>query len=114
MIVKGTTDFTPGPWSWWTSNSVKRLTAQRGQDGGVLSAVRCSDGVADIEVSEADARLIAAAPELLAVAKTAIGALAAARYLVTRYAPGHSWLAGIDRDIDSIKSVVAAATKESA
>lgn len=55
---------TPGPWSWWTSNSHKRLTAEGKQDGGVLSAVSAS-GHADVRVSEQDARLIAAAPDLL-------------------------------------------------
>lgn len=57
------TKFTPGPWSWWTSNSMKRLSAGR-SDGNVLHAYRCSDGVADVSVSDADAHLIAAAPEL--------------------------------------------------
>lgn len=60
---------TPGPWSWWTSNSLMRLTAGHGhgqRDGGVLCAVRRSDGFADIEVKPEDARLIAAAPDLLA------------------------------------------------
>ena len=59
---------TPGPWKWWTSNSYRRLTALGQQDGGVLSAVSVH-GDADVRVSEADARLIAAAPVLLAAAK---------------------------------------------
>lgn len=56
---------TPGPWKWWTSNGLRRLTAEGGRDGGVLSAVRLKDGFADIEVSEEDARLIEAAPKML-------------------------------------------------
>lgn len=62
--------FTPGPWSWWTSNSTRRLTCEKrepgriNQDGGVLHAYRCRDGVADICVSDADARLIAASPTM--------------------------------------------------
>lgn len=55
--------FTKGPWEWWTSNSLKRLSAG-GKDGAVLHAYRCPDGASDIQVSDADARLIAAAPEL--------------------------------------------------
>lgn len=59
---------TPGPWQWWTSNSLRRLTShaggRSGQDGGVLHAYRCRDGVADIAVSDADMSLIAAAPDL--------------------------------------------------
>ncbi|MET3654062.1 hypothetical protein [Dyella japonica] len=77
MIVKGSTDFTPGPWSWWTSNSVKRLTAERGRNGGVLSAIRCSDGMADIEVKPEDARLIAAAPDLLDALEVSLAFVAA-------------------------------------
>ena len=60
--------WTPGPWQWWTSNSLKRLTShaggRSGKDGGVLHAYRCTDGVADIAVSEADMALISAAPDL--------------------------------------------------
>lgn len=55
--------FTKGPWEWWTSNSLKRLSAG-GKDGAVLHAYRCPDGASDIQVSDADARLIASAPEL--------------------------------------------------
>lgn len=62
---------TPGPWEWWTSNSVRRLTGADGKDGGVLYAYRAaSDGVADIAVSDANARLIAASPDLLEACKT--------------------------------------------
>lgn len=63
---------TPGPWKWWTSNSLRRLTSHHlpgGQiefDGNVLHAYRSAgDGVADIAVSDDDMQLIAAAPELL-------------------------------------------------
>jgi hypothetical protein len=56
---------TPGPWSWWSSNSFLRLTAENGRDGGVLSARPHSDGCATVAVGEADACLIAAAPDLL-------------------------------------------------
>ena len=58
-------EHTPGPWKWWTSNGLRRLSAGC-KDGGVLCAVRLRDGFADIQVSEADARLIASAPDLLA------------------------------------------------
>lgn len=57
---------TPGPWEWWTSNSFRRLSAG-GKDGAVLNAVVLRDGCADIQVSEADMAVIAAAPEMLAI-----------------------------------------------
>ena len=64
---------TPGPWSWWTSCSFRRLSARN--DGDVLHAViQCSDGHPDIHFPNGgpegpDARLIAAAPELLEALK---------------------------------------------
>lgn len=64
---------TPGPWRWWTSNSFRRLSSDAtGRDGDVLCAVvQPSDGHPDIHFTNGgpegpDARLIAAAPELLA------------------------------------------------
>ena len=60
---------TPGPWSWWTSCSFRRLSARN--DGDVLHAViQRSDGHPDIRFPNGgpegpDARLIAAAPDLL-------------------------------------------------
>ena len=53
---------TPGPWEWWTSNSFRRLSATG--DGDVLYGAAHRDGVATVVVSDANARLIAAAPEL--------------------------------------------------
>lgn len=65
---------TRGPWRWWTSNSLLRLSSdETGKDGDVLSAVRLRDGMADIEFSNRhDLFLIEAAPGTL-------GALIAAR-----------------------------------
>lgn len=62
---------TPGPWEWWTSNSIRRLSAG-GRDGNVLHAVRLHDGFADVQVSDADAHLIAAAPDLLKALRMAV------------------------------------------
>jgi hypothetical protein len=59
---------TPGPWEWWTSNSLKRLSAGD-RDGKVLSAYVARDGVADVTVAESDMALIAVAPELLEFVK---------------------------------------------
>lgn len=63
---------TPGPWEWWTSCSFRRLSSRAtGYDGDVMHAVvQRSDGHPDIHfpnggVTGPDARLIAAAPELL-------------------------------------------------
>jgi len=65
------TDFTPGPWQWWTSNSWRRLTAHNlpggryKQEGDVLRpCVNHHDNHPDLTVSSANAHLIAAAPDL--------------------------------------------------
>lgn len=47
---------TPGTWSWWTSNSFRRLTADGGRDGGVLNSAGMG-----VNVSIEDAAYIAAA-----------------------------------------------------
>lgn len=53
---------TPGPWTWWTSNSIKRLTGRDGADGGVLHAytLRSEPGTADISIREEDMAFIEA------------------------------------------------------
>ena len=51
---------TPGPWKWWTSNSVKRITGPDGEDGGVLSAY-VHAGYADLRVSAEDQAYIESA-----------------------------------------------------
>jgi hypothetical protein len=57
---------TPGPWLWWTSNSWKRLKRDaQGITENVLEPYVCRDGQPDVACSEADMRLIAAAPDLL-------------------------------------------------
>ena len=58
---------TPGPWTWWTSCSFRRLS-YRG-DGDVLCAVTQSDGHPDVFLNNGgwegpDGLLIAAAPDL--------------------------------------------------
>lgn len=45
---------TSGEWSVWTSNSVRRITAERQQDGGVLSAVTTRDGMPDLHGNNRD------------------------------------------------------------
>ncbi|RJF98999.1 hypothetical protein [Noviherbaspirillum saxi] len=55
---------TPGPWQWWTSNSVLRLSGADGKDGGVLSAVMHSSWP-DILCSPANQAFIAAADPLV-------------------------------------------------
>ena len=64
---------TPGPWRWWTSCSFNRLSSDAtGKDGDVLRGVKYSDGVCGVEGCEADMRLIAAAPNLLAFAQAVV------------------------------------------
>jgi hypothetical protein len=69
-----TTKHTPGPWKWWTSCSWRRLSQDlpRAKDGGVLCPYVCRDGHPDVQVSDADARLIASAPDLLEAAEQAL------------------------------------------
>ncbi|MDQ7101463.1 ead/Ea22-like family protein [Serratia sp. MF2] len=53
---------TPGPWEWFTSNSMARLSSTpSGKDGDVLSAFRASDGVPCVSVSQYDMAFIASA-----------------------------------------------------
>ncbi|HHT0933681.1 TPA: ead/Ea22-like family protein [Serratia marcescens] len=55
-------DATLGPWEWFTSNSMARLSSTpSGKDGDVLSAFRASDGVPCVSVSQRDMAFIAAA-----------------------------------------------------
>lgn len=67
-----TSEQTPETWEWWTSNSWRRLMSPRRgsvQSRAVLMPTVCRDGQPDIVVSAADMALIAAAPDLLALAK---------------------------------------------
>lgn len=54
---------TPGPWSWYTRNGHR--VAIDGSGGAEVARAEEYGASAWIEVSEDDARLIAAAPELL-------------------------------------------------
>lgn len=58
---------TPGPWSWYTRNGHR--VAIDGSGGAEVARAEEYGASAWIEVSEDDARLIAAAPELLYVAE---------------------------------------------
>jgi hypothetical protein len=50
---------TPGPWKWWTSNSVRRLSSPVG-DGDVLhGSTHPRDGVVDVVGNEIDKNFIA-------------------------------------------------------
>lgn len=70
MICDAATD---GPWEIWTSNSLRRITAKGGPDGGVISATIARDGVPDLTGARLahDLRFVAAArmlvPRLLAM-----------------------------------------------
>lgn len=63
---------TPGPWTWWTSNSWKRLKHdERGKSSNVLEPFVCKDGHPDLSVTDEDMALIKAAPDMLEVLKAA-------------------------------------------
>jgi len=54
---------TPGPWTWWTSNSFRRLSSPKG-DGDVLCGYRSPhDGVVDIVGSDHNKNFIATVRE---------------------------------------------------
>lgn len=98
---------TPGPWKWWTSCSFRRLSSEAtGRDGDVLHAViQRGDGHPDVHFPNGgangpDARLIAAAPDLLAALNALVfvaereladpedcGALHAAKDAIAKCAP---------------------------
>ena len=60
---------TPGPWKWFTSNSMARLSSTpSGKDGDVLSAFRASDGVPCVRVSQHDMAFIAAVNPIVVLA----------------------------------------------
>ena len=70
---------TPGPWSWWTSNSFRRLSSDAdNRDGGVLHAtIQRGDGHPDVSLPNGgydgpDGRAIAAVPEMLEVLQMAV------------------------------------------
>ena len=95
---------TPGPWRWWTSCSFNRLSSDAtGKDGDVLRAVKYRDGVAGIEGSEADMRLIAAAPDLLEALRVAY-----------RHIDPNGLRRSHGKDIALIDAALAKATGESA
>lgn len=58
---------TPGPWTWWTSNSWRRLRAEsgRGHTVSVMEPFVSSDGHPNCTVSDPDMDLIGAAPDML-------------------------------------------------
>lgn len=98
---------TPGPWSWWTSCSFRRLSAT--WDGDVLHAViQRSDGHPDIHFPNGgpegpDARLIAAAPELLEALEE-----------ILNYSGGADSALDDDYVMDRARAAIAKATGEQA
>lgn len=69
-------EYTPGPWKWWTSNSFLRLSSKAtGKDGGVIDSYVMSDGHSSLSVTYADMALIAAAPELLEALQEMVSAI---------------------------------------
>lgn len=66
---------TKGPWHWWTSNSWKRLMTDH-EDGKIVRVLEpyvVRDSHADLVVSEADMKLIAAAPDMLDALRICLG-----------------------------------------
>lgn len=52
---------TAGPWLWWTSNSMRRLSSvPGGKDGDVAHARIAVDGMPDISIREEDMALVEA------------------------------------------------------
>ncbi|MBD8654160.1 hypothetical protein IFT68_00785 [Oxalobacteraceae sp. CFBP 13730] len=83
---------TPGPWSWWTSNSTLRLTGADGRDGGVLYGyARQGDG--DVNCAPNDQAFIAAANPAALLALIAL-ARCAQPYATGGDVPGELHLAG--------------------
>lgn len=66
----GTTTHTPGPWTWGHNVDSSRavITAPDSAEQGIIGTVNLCRGGSEAD-GEANARLVAAAPELLAVVR---------------------------------------------
>lgn len=97
---------TPGPWSWYTRNGHK--VAIDGPDGAEVARAEEYGASAWIEVSEYDARLIAAAPDMLAAL---VEATACGMVPITSAAEGgaSSYSAQV-RCADNVRAAIAKAT----
>ena len=62
---------TPGPWSWWTSNSTLRLTGADGRDGGVLYGY-ARQGGGDVNCAPNDQAFTASANPAVVLALIAV------------------------------------------
>ena len=83
---------TPGPWSWWTSNSTLRLTGADGRDGGVLYGY-ARHGNGDVNCAPNDQAFISAANPAALLALIAL-ARRARPYATGGRVPGGLHLAG--------------------
>ncbi len=96
-----TQNHTPGPWIIATSNSYRRILSER--HVGVCEPITQSDGHPDLHFRNGgfngpDARLIAAAPELLEACMRCVGSLGA--------------MAGdTDPDVEFARAAIAKATQ---
>jgi len=99
---------TPGPWEWFTSNSMARLSSiPSGKDGDVLSAFRASDGVPCVSVSQPDMAFIAAAnPAVVLALLDRIAELEAKTEMTMGVGSGNGNLF-VHGDYDSIKAAQA-------
>ncbi|WP_244828470.1 hypothetical protein [Caballeronia sp. TF1N1] len=82
------TKHTPGPWSIWTSNSYRRIGSDAPRGGEVLCGSVQRDGCADLYFPNGgyegpDARLVTAAPDLLASLRTTVSMLQGTLLIIT-------------------------------
>lgn len=101
------TNFTPGPWKLWTSNSYKRFMSEgRNSTPVCVPIIAASDGHPDLHVSEADANLIKTAPDLFESLKGLVRIVEAFSYTTTLHKSQQERL-------EKAKAALAKATGES-
>lgn len=102
---------TPGPWDYWSGyNPFDKIEAQVTAEGGDIVIASYNHL---IEQGEANAQLMAAAPDLLEALTRARDYLNNAKFLIRRELGEHHWLNGIEKGIQIADVAIAKARGES-
>lgn len=88
--------WTPGPWEWVGRDLESNYPGHYAAviETGVSCGAHCYGGSVDLKISEADAKLIAAAPELVEVARESRAAMVAYLEDHSHIAPEHCYATG--------------------
>jgi hypothetical protein len=111
-----TTEHTPGPWTFDTSGEGKPcsiITSVHDEHGPDDDVCEVYGGNTDCEKTrKANARLIAAAPELLEALMESRGAICAVLCAMRRDMPNHSWIPALNKAEERSIAAIAKATGE--